>query len=1002
MSVLTLSAFQPGINWPYPGTTATLRYTYSADFVDSLGVPILRGLYKDVPCTVAGGVLSVAQHTLITTNDAMVNPLVTLSAQFLDERGAKRAWLFQQYQIPESLTPTTSIGALEVYNQGSSLVLPPDSYLNREQVIDLINLMAGSLNFAGLGVLGRISTSKAPLLSTMPIAIENSDARGIDISSYASWAAMIAAVGSTPTTFNIHTNIAVTSSSTAPSTLTLRFLQGGGVTVTTGQTLTINGPIIADPVKIFYNATASQGTVALLNQLVQEVYPEWWGAVAGGNATTNTTAIQAAIIGAYGSNRVNGAGLYGYNRILKFNGLFDIDDELRCYHMASFQWIGESQIGAGLRQNTVNKRIIDGQSVAYGTFTNLFFQGGAASNVALIDIDYDGSQGSDLRPQNITFYDCVIQGLTYSTPVLPTNFIGVHIAKSGAGAQGDNIRFYNCYVNGFSEAGVQLGTALAFAQNAIDVQFIGGDIQGCPKHALAAYGGNFIVAYTTLENGNVTSGNGVGQTDYELFASGSIITNRVSNVRSEGMKFAWGAWDISSCSVLGPQVTYTTQWPSQPGAASFINQLVTGTPFGGDGIMYLVSNVGVYGGLVDTTATGGSLTTVVKTAAGWTINAFVGQRVTIMSGTGKYQYGVITSNTADTLTCAAGFVSNYALRTDTGLPVVITAPDATSHFVIEPDWNAGAITSGTVNMTALSVNALDGDTGFQGVVENFNSGYGTRIRVVGPSGLSQSLSRIRTTRTDWLTANTNILDSTYAGVCLSQIIVRRPNAADNENCVWSVPRNGPTSFTDYSQNQVGSEWTIWSRGDVGGGASWLDLGIGRGDGINHADGNAVSRNVLGYLGMLGRRTPSGTNQAGANTDIQTGLPTGSGVPGNYNVWAPAAVGASGTTVRPGQIVAGVSGRNGISWSFKGADVASAVAIVPTGNLFHVTGTTNITSITATGVVAGSEITIIFDDVLTFTDGSNLVLAGNFVTTTGDTITLKFDGTNFYETCRSVN
>lgn len=87
---------------------------------------------------------------------------------------------------------------------------------------------------------------------------------------------------------------------------------------------------------------------------------------------------------------------------------------------------------------------------------------------------------------------------------------------------------------------------------------------------------------------------------------------------------------------------------------------------------------------------------------------------------------------------------------------------------------------------------------------------------------------------------------------------------------------------------------------------------------------------------------------------------------------------------------------------KGADVASAAAIVPTGNVFHVTGTTNITSIDATNVVAGATITIIFDGVLTFTDGGNLVLAGNFVTTAGDSITLVFEGTNFYEKSRSIN
>lgn len=88
----------------------------------------------------------------------------------------------------------------------------------------------------------------------------------------------------------------------------------------------------------------------------------------------------------------------------------------------------------------------------------------------------------------------------------------------------------------------------------------------------------------------------------------------------------------------------------------------------------------------------------------------------------------------------------------------------------------------------------------------------------------------------------------------------------------------------------------------------------------------------------------------------------------------------------------------------GAAVASATALpVPTGNVFHVTGTTTITSITATNLQSGVCFTMIFDDALTLTDGSNLKLNGDFVTTADDTIPLCFDGTNFYESgARSVN
>lgn len=87
---------------------------------------------------------------------------------------------------------------------------------------------------------------------------------------------------------------------------------------------------------------------------------------------------------------------------------------------------------------------------------------------------------------------------------------------------------------------------------------------------------------------------------------------------------------------------------------------------------------------------------------------------------------------------------------------------------------------------------------------------------------------------------------------------------------------------------------------------------------------------------------------------------------------------------------------------QGAAVASATTVTlgADGNVFHITGTTTITGITA--LSAPALVVLIFDGVLTLTDGSNLKLAGNFVTTADDTITLWCDGTNYYELCRSVN
>jgi hypothetical protein len=66
-----------------------------------------------------------------------------------------------------------------------------------------------------------------------------------------------------------------------------------------------------------------------------------------------------------------------------------------------------------------------------------------------------------------------------------------------------------------------------------------------------------------------------------------------------------------------------------------------------------------------------------------------------------------------------------------------------------------------------------------------------------------------------------------------------------------------------------------------------------------------------------------------------------------------------------------------------------------GQFFSVTGTTNITSVTADQ--AGRNITLQFvTGTLTLTNGSNLKLNGNFVPTAGQSIELVCDGTNWRE------
>ena len=82
--------------------------------------------------------------------------------------------------------------------------------------------------------------------------------------------------------------------------------------------------------------------------------------------------------------------------------------------------------------------------------------------------------------------------------------------------------------------------------------------------------------------------------------------------------------------------------------------------------------------------------------------------------------------------------------------------------------------------------------------------------------------------------------------------------------------------------------------------------------------------------------------------------------------------------------------------------ASTIGFSHGASLVLITGTTAVTSITAT--YAGHVVTLLSQDATgaVITDGSNLKLAGNFTLAAADALTLVCNGTNWYEVSRSSN
>lgn len=120
----------------------------------------------------------------------------------------------------------------------------------------------------------------------------------LSVESYASFAAAITAIGSSPKVLVISSSQSVTTNVTVPSTCTLRFAGTGQLAITAGHRVTINGPVQA-PIRQIFSINDTM-PISFGAGSVSEIWCEWFGAKGDsnrktGNGTDNTNAIQAAV-----------------------------------------------------------------------------------------------------------------------------------------------------------------------------------------------------------------------------------------------------------------------------------------------------------------------------------------------------------------------------------------------------------------------------------------------------------------------------------------------------------------------------------------------------------------------------------------------------------------------------------------------------------------------------------------------------------------------------------
>ena len=108
------------------------------------------------------------------------------------------------------------------------------------------------------------------------------------IGQYASFATAISSIGSSTITLLINSVQTVSATVTIPSTLTLWFIGTGQLSINSGVTVTINGPVQAPLKQIFSGASTSP--VKFGPGAVRRIHVQWFGAMRDGTLATQTSA----------------------------------------------------------------------------------------------------------------------------------------------------------------------------------------------------------------------------------------------------------------------------------------------------------------------------------------------------------------------------------------------------------------------------------------------------------------------------------------------------------------------------------------------------------------------------------------------------------------------------------------------------------------------------------------------------------------------------------------
>lgn len=529
----------------------------------------------------------------------------------------------------------------------------------------------------------------------------------------------------------------------------------------------IFGPVInPGNNQIYVNATSGAGFIDYTGNAVGfDVWPEWWGAIGNnltnsGQMTTNTAAINAAVIASFGTNRINGSGLQIYNKRLRFCGTYNVNGQITFNHINSFVVEGCGRLFTNLNQTATNTILWSGFQDAYGRFKDLTFSSSASQDIAhpLTLFDFNAALGADFAPQFIDFYSVGWNGNQVAA-------IGLIGAASGGGAQYSNINCFDCNVLNFTQAGHQVGTATALGQNALQIGYFGGDFQANFTNGFADYGGGYIQFFgTSMENGGYSLGTQTGADFFCVAPQGPIITY---DVRSESYNFMWCDLAEIHDSRTIAQAAIPTPGTTQPVGTALSNDQITG-----DGARY---NVTVDGGpfsgagttLAPLNASSGTSTTIVDT------NQIV---------TGSVTIGSVGVTNSELMTQATSGATGTRLNRPS------------NNAAIAGTLNSGAISFGdsmSQATTGVTCTAGSGNTSTNFNCSNFSGAAdNSHLWTDGTSGATFTPSATpvfaAASPVMLITAATGVPDSTHDWVGGVTGLHYTPTAAPTNQAAWTV------------------------------------------------------------------------------------------------------------------------------------------------------------------------------------------------------------------------